>query len=80
MHLPLENIRHFPTGTAKTVMASHQNGMAGINAILLFSAAGLRFQGWDGIGYPHKSKRIKTTINTYAGDALDPKSPDRISG
>lgn len=60
--------------------ATHRNGMAGINAILLFHATGLRFQGWDGIGHPHKSKRKNTTINTYAGVALDLKCWDRILG
>ena len=58
----------------------HQNGMAGINTILLFSPLALDSKAGIGLANPVDPKVEHTTINKYAGGALDPKSWDRVLG
>ena len=58
----------------------HQNGMAGINTILLFSSLALDSKAGTGLAIPVNPKVEHTTMNKYAGVVLDPKSWDRVLG
>jgi hypothetical protein len=56
----------------------HQNGVAGINTILSFSPLALDSKAGTGLVIPVNLRVEHTTMNKYAGVALDPKSWDRV--
>jgi hypothetical protein len=56
----------------------HQNGMARINTILLFSPLALDSKAGTGLAIPVNQKLEHTIMNKYAGVVLDPRSWDRV--
>jgi len=56
----------------------HQNGMAGIDTILLFAPLALDSKAGTWLAIPMNPNVEHTTINKHAGIALDPKSWDRV--